>query len=212
MSWMNDYAAPPDDDDDDRYAFRPATLGQRFLGAMIDALFNLVMLYIIRAAMDRVPWDLDDLAGVRAAVKHPGPLFVGTLVPLAFTAWLIHVRGQSLGKMLVGTRIVDEDGRRADLKHGFLLRTFPLIAVGLVPSLLMALGTGLQVVPPLLLLVSLASFVDAGMILGAYHRCLHDRIAGTYVAVAGTERPFRDEAAKRPRKKKAKRQRAPAAH
>jgi uncharacterized RDD family membrane protein YckC len=203
----NPYAPPGSDGespqgDDDRHAFRPATLGRRFLGAMIDGVVNTAALYITRSAMNGAPLSWEEMFGQRAQEQRSVASLFATLVPLGIMAWLIAKRGQSVGKIVMGTRIVDEEGRRAGLYNGFVLRTLPFAAIGFIPSLLMATGMPFQSALPFTFIVSFVSLIDTGLILGAHRRCLHDRIAGTYVAVVGTERPPKDDAPRQPRKKK----------
>jgi uncharacterized RDD family membrane protein YckC len=199
MSFV-DYEAP--DSGDERYAFKSATLGARLLGAMVDGLFGLGALFVVRMMMHSEPSSFDDLAGVQALQDHPLPTVIGTLAQLAVNAWLIEWRGQSVGKLIAGTRIVDEEGRRMGLVRGFAIRTLPFVLIGLVAPVMLATGSTLPDVEPVALVTGLVAIVDVALIFRTYQRCLHDRIAGTYVAVAGTERRAREAAARPARKKK----------
>jgi len=78
---------------------------------------------------------------------------------------LITVRGQTLGKMAVGTRIVlRRDGSLPGFVRGVLLRV-------VVPGVIAALCGPF-------------SLVDALAIFGREHRCLHDEFADTLVVWA----------------------------
>jgi uncharacterized RDD family membrane protein YckC len=110
----------------------------------------------------------------------------GTAV-LALTVlqwWLIAVRGQSLGKILVGTRIVRLDGRRVDFVHGVVLRSWPLE----LPALLLPLlGFTVKTIP--YWVVAAVLTIDDLFIFGAQKRCLHDRVADTKVIRLGAPPP-----------------------
>ncbi|MFT3774901.1 MAG: RDD family protein [Minicystis sp.] len=213
MTEHNPYAPPRNHDEDpvsDRggRTFERATLGARFGGALIDGLFGFVLVYALRAGIamgteGTVP-SFMELYGPKA-LERGGFTGLGlSMVPLVIMGTLIAKRGQSVGKIVMGTRIVRPDGRTADFVHGFALRTLPLTAIALVPSLLVATGTPLLSVQPLTMLTSLVSFIDAVLIFGAERRCLHDRIGGTYVAQVGTERPADEDAPRPMRRKKRK--------
>lgn len=204
----NPYAPGRDDapeSGDDPQAFRPASLGRRFMGAMVDGLFNMVLLYAVRTVINGSPQSYDAMFGPRAQEQNAGTNLVLSLLPLAIMGSLVASRGQSLGKIVMRTRIVDEEGRRAGLYNGFVMRTLPFAAIALVPTALLAMGVvSFQNIQPFTSIIGLVSLVDAAMILGANRRCLHDRIAGTYVAEVGTERPHREDKPRRTRKKKRK--------
>lgn len=120
------------------------------------------------------------VAGIIAAILIPGLqdsnlllpvmglLLAGLLLFFAYQIWLLTTRGQTLGKKLMGLRIV----KTADMSNGgfvtnVLLRAFVSAAVTLVPifGTLFALGDPLFI------------FRDD-------RRCLHDHIAGTCVIKA----------------------------
>jgi uncharacterized RDD family membrane protein YckC len=77
---------------------------------------------------------------------------------------LLTVRGQSVGKLLVGLRIVRLDGAPPGWLHAFLLRSCAPFLIEQIPVL------GL-----------LFWIVDSGFIFRDDHRCLHDLLAGTKV-------------------------------
>jgi uncharacterized RDD family membrane protein YckC len=200
---QNPYAPPAEDDeprnDDEGAAFALASRGARFAGALIDGLAGLVLSFLVRAAMgDAANVFSPDLSKHRFTV----PLAVGIVLPLTIQGALIATRGQSIGKVVMRTRIVDGDGRTAAFFQGFVLRTLPITAVALLPTVALGLGTDAGTVTTLTWVTSLFSLVDALLIFGDRNRCLHDRIAGTFVAVVGTQRPPADEPRKARRKKK----------
>jgi uncharacterized RDD family membrane protein YckC len=108
------------------------------------------------------------------------------LIPTLFTARgaLIATRGKSLGKIVVSTRIVDMAGRQVGFRQGFLVRTLLFVAIGALPGVLRAGGLCPATWAPVSGLTVLITVVNFLMLFGSERRCLHDRVAGTYVAVA----------------------------
>jgi uncharacterized RDD family membrane protein YckC len=93
-------------------------------------------------------------------------LWLAALVFLVILQWtLLSLRGQTLGKMAMGVRIVlQENGNNPGFLHAVVLRIFVPFLIGAVP-----------VLGALFLMVNVLS------IFGEDRRCLHDRIAGTKV-------------------------------
>jgi uncharacterized RDD family membrane protein YckC len=87
-----------------------------------------------------------------------------TLGLLAVNCLLIARRGQSLGKIAAGTRIVNLDGTPTGAVHGILLRTLLPYVVGFLPHVGSWIG-----------------IIDILFIFRGDRRCLHDLIAGTKV-------------------------------
>jgi len=79
------------------------------------------------------------------------------------TAWLVAANGQTIGKRLVGIKVVRTDGSRASFARIFLLRN----VVNSLP-LLLPYGWLYQLIDPLL-------------IYQPSRQCVHDRIADTIV-------------------------------
>lgn len=98
--------------------------GQRLAGAVIDGVFQ--------AALG-IPLML--LLGLGPNLWNPGGaelpeklrfLALGWLVYLLLHGWTLHTRGQTLGKLIVGTRIVDLDGKTPPLVNIILRRVVPI--------------------------------------------------------------------------------------
>lgn len=142
-------------------AARPASVGARLVGAAIDlALMGGIDIAVLYFTLQLVELTFAD-AGV--IPKAPFAAFVGLLnggYMTAFTA----AGGQSIGKMVAGTRVVTNDahppGDRVTLGQSALR------AVGYLVS---ALPAGLGFAPALI---------------GPDHRALHDRLAHTRVVKA----------------------------
>ena len=104
---------------------------------------------------------------------------------LTLQALLVAARGESVGRRLLGLRVVRADGRPAGVVRGLLLRIL-VVAGGARGSLLVA-WFGYGTVRKLL---ALAPLVGGALFLIADHalallpegRALHDRAAGTLVA------------------------------
>ena len=94
---------------------------------------------------------------------------------LIFQARMIAVRGQTLGKKLLGIKIIDSTGGAPGLFYGVVIRSgfrwciyfLPLMFTGYVSTL-----------------VWIVALSDIAMICLEPPRCIHDRVAGTYVVNA----------------------------
>jgi uncharacterized RDD family membrane protein YckC len=112
---------------------------------------------------------LDTMSVLRAMVSGPGAT-ITVLALIAWciiTAWLVATNGQSIGKRLVGIKVVRADGSRASFARIFLLRN----VVNGLPNLLPYVGWLYQLIDPLL-------------IYQESRQCLHDKIADTIVVRA----------------------------
>ncbi len=147
-----------------------ADLGKRFLGAMADGVVNLVLMgpgigLIVAGGDPDAPNHNETLliAGVLA-------LLVGALVVLGLQIYLLATRSQSIGKYLVNTQIMDyETGEPASFVRTFLLRTIVHGIVSAVAGCIPVIG-------------GCYGLIDILFIFGEERRCIHDHIAGTYVA------------------------------
>ena len=91
-------------------------------------------------------------------------LFLGFIAVLGFNLYYLHRDGQTLGKKVVGIRILRSDTSTCELWRVSVQRFLPISLLGAIP-----------------LLGPLISLVDALMIFGEERRCLHDLIADTIV-------------------------------
>jgi uncharacterized RDD family membrane protein YckC len=103
---------------------------------------------------------------IHAMLGGPGTVItvIAFLIWCGITAWLVAANGQSIGKRLVGIKVVRTDGSPASFARIFLLRNF----VNYVPLGIPYLGLIYQLVDPLLI------YQDS-------RRCVHDLIADTTV-------------------------------
>jgi uncharacterized RDD family membrane protein YckC len=164
---QNPYAAPQYQDDDRaplRLTGNLASLGQRFMGRLVDnlgsAAVSLVALFTIGD-------------GVRLfQMKDTADQLTATLVFFAYALpfnalqwWLVVTSGQSIGKKLANTRIVRDDNSPVGFASGVVLREWVMVALGSIP----VVGTLVALVDGILIFV------------GHEKKTLHDRIAGTKV-------------------------------
>jgi uncharacterized RDD family membrane protein YckC len=96
----------------------------------------------------------------------------GFFVAMGLQVILISLLGQSLGKLVVGARVVKLDGSRAGFLHGALLRYVIPVGVFLLLSMIPLIG---------LFFALVFLVVDLCFMFREDRRCLHDLIAGTTV-------------------------------
>ncbi|HEY7375645.1 MAG TPA: RDD family protein [Polyangia bacterium] len=150
-----------------------ASRWQRLGGALFDAMlatialapafFGLSFREFTRARRESAnPFLIYQLAGTW------GLIAAGLAVGLAVLQWtLLTTRGQTVGKMVAGTRVVSVvDGAPVGFLHAVALRSWPTEILGRLP------------------LLQLLTLVDVLCIFGERRRCLHDAIAGTVVVNA----------------------------
>jgi uncharacterized RDD family membrane protein YckC len=108
--------------------------------------------------------------GIQAAsIRFRGSfqVFFGFLAHVILNAYFLHKYGQTIGKRIVGTRIVRTSGDQASLPRIVGLRMGFLFFLNLTPHVGWILW-----------------LADILFIFRRDHRCLHDHVAGTMVVVA----------------------------
>lgn len=161
-----------------------ASLGARLAAVIIDSLFHHLISLTSGATIGLLlHGELLTYEGLldRSPELYAPFVFGVALAVLAVQATLIAHRGQSIGKILLRTRIVRGDGRIPDLYHGLILRTLPVEGLSLLPELGYVLGST-QGWYGILWVTAPVVFLDAVLIFGAGRQCGHDRLAGTFVA------------------------------
>jgi uncharacterized RDD family membrane protein YckC len=141
----------------------PATRMQRFWAAMIDLVIALTATWLATLVTPWNPW-----ARVDPSYWQPGLLnpLVGFVLFLALHGVLLARRGQTIGKFLLGLRIVRPGGEQASFAR-LMLR----YGVGYASTIVLAVG-------------QVYGLIDALLIFRASRRCLHDQIADTLVVKA----------------------------
>ena len=148
-----------------------ASRWQRLGGSLFDGLLALIASIPLFFGMP-----FDQVLRVNSQSANPFAVYMmsgwwgmvagALLVALTIVQWtLLATRGQTIGKIVAGTRVVGIDDARVGFLRAVALRVWPgeIISRAHVPLL------------PLLL------FIDVLVIFGASRRCVHDRIAGTKV-------------------------------
>jgi uncharacterized RDD family membrane protein YckC len=142
--------------------------GRRLVGYLFDFVFTLgagVLLSRLYARFN---------GGARTLPQVWACIVAAMSVQWGLIAW----RGQTVGKVLVRTRIALANGANPGFVRGVALRAWPLLFIQSLPPM-----TGS--VPGLRLIVSLAFLGDALLLLRADRRCAHDHVAGTFVVDVG---------------------------
>jgi len=137
--------------------------GQRLLAAIIDVIASLVAILIVRAL---TPWD--PFASTRdyfsLSLRDPA---IGFVLFLLLNGYLLATQGRTIGKRLIGLRIVRSDGSPASFGRLIGLRYGVFSLLNVLPILGQIVG-----------------IVDALCIFRASRRCLHDKLADTVVIKA----------------------------
>lgn len=140
--------------------------GQRLGGALLDSLIGIV----VAAPVMLVAGVFKQMANGEAMTfgQQVFFFFFGLMVFLAINGYLLAKRGQTVGKMVAGTRIVShETGQILSLGRVFCLRLLPLTIIGQIPFI-----------------GGLFGLADTLFIFRQDRRCIHDHIAGTTVIKA----------------------------
>ncbi len=108
--------------------------------------------------------------------------FVPLALFVAIHAALLASRGQDVGKLLVGLRILKDDGAPTTARDALWRREVPILALPLALSIA---GLALAPTPAVGLACTFAAILvplaDALLIFSSSGRCLHDRLAKTIV-------------------------------
>ena len=145
-----------------------ASLGQRIGGALVDYFLQMAFTFlgIVAAIAIAILFDSQD-PGVAAVIGNLGGGAGYLAVPL-INAYLISTSGQSVGKKVAKTRIVDsQSGQQSGFVQGFLIRNF---VFGIIES-----------IPIIGWIIALADLI---MLFPEPHETLHDKLAKTAVVQA----------------------------
>jgi uncharacterized RDD family membrane protein YckC len=156
-----DHVSETDGGDSGRQVF--ASRSARLGAAILDTIFLLMLL----GPAQYVAGVYDNFPNVRPQSLLDTLMWGvgGLLVHLALNGYLLAKSGQTLGKRVVGIRIVNHrDGEKTPFDKIVLLRLLPVQVAALIP----AVGAFL-------------SLIDVLLIFRKDQRCIHDHIAGTIV-------------------------------
>lgn len=163
MAEYNPYRAPEAHVEDAEDTGELAGRGTRLGAVLLD---GLILGGLGIAAAIAIPAAGPDHSGSGFVVAM-GLISIGVLVLLIVNLILLHRNGQTIGKKLLGIKIIRTDGDRAGLGRIFFLRF-------LVPGLIGAI----PIAGPVF------SLVDPLFIFRESRKCLHDSIADTVVVRA----------------------------
>jgi uncharacterized RDD family membrane protein YckC len=142
---------------------RVASLGRRLAGCVLDLVLPSAAAVLVYTVCTKVTHE-------RSTLEMSASLASVMMVQW----WLIGWRGQSVGKIIMRTRIACADGSTPGVVRGVMVRAWPIFAVSSLPSLL-------GPTPWLRRIVVLAWLLDAVFIFLRDRRCAHDHMAGTFV-------------------------------
>ena len=164
-----------------------ADRGARLLARMIDWAIEITcaipggillggeILKIVTAASQGKDPDFSELDLPRV-ILGASALFGTWLILLAIQVWLLATRGQTIGKRLLGLRVVKIDGSPAGIVNAWLMREALVTVIGMVAGFIPLVG-------PIFLRPAF-HIVDWCLIFRDDQLCLHDTIAGTMVVKA----------------------------
>lgn len=138
-----------------------ASRWRRVSAVLIDLLVQVVAMGLISLITPWNPWDNNSSSMWSFKVLDAS---VGLGLFLALQGYLLATRGQTIGKALLGMRIVRPDGDKVSIARAIGLRY--------------GVGYGLNVLPGASMIFGL---VDTLLIFRPSRRCLHDTIADTIV-------------------------------
>jgi len=142
-----------------------ASRWKRLAGAMLDGIIILVPLVIIL-----MPLGILEAASngneMTIAQQITGSA-IGFIVFLLLNGYLLYKKGQTIGKVIVKTKIVDLNGNVPEFNKLIALRYLVFGVTGLIPFV-----------------GNVVALANALFIFGKERRCLHDYLAGTRVVDA----------------------------
>jgi len=139
-----------------------ASRWKRLGGALIDCLIMITIIVPIGLATGVFQQLFSGMA--MTSGEHAISGVTGWVVFLILNGYLLHHKGQTIGKVVVKTRIVDLNGHVPNFGKLLVLRYLILGLVYQIP-----------------IVGAIASFVNPLFIFGKDRRCLHDYMAGTRV-------------------------------
>lgn len=142
-----------------------AARSKRFWAAMIDMLIAFALLGAVAAATGWKFWAPP--AGQSLVVSFGINMGIGFVVYVLVHGWLLHTQGQTVGKRVLGLRVVRSDGSRAGIGRLLFVRYLLNAMFSIVP-----------------VIGSFYALADCLLIFRASHKCLHDNLADTIVVKA----------------------------
>jgi uncharacterized RDD family membrane protein YckC len=141
--------------------------GERLGAALLDGLIGLVM--VGGPLMIGADFEAMGARNYSQVFSSTGGALagLGSLILIGITIYLVHKNGQTIGKRIVGIKVVRTDFSRATLGRIFWLRN----VVNAIPGAIPYVG-------------NVYGLVDHLFIFGESRQCVHDKIADTVVVKA----------------------------
>lgn len=148
-----------------------ASRDRRLGAALLDGLFVIILLIPVLYYTGEHKELLEVIRSGKPVHQSLGQQIIGLLMGMAayllLNGYLLYKKGQTLGKMILKTKVVDLAGNRPSFNRLVFVRYLIPNLVGNIPMV----GTWLIL-------------LDAIFIFRSEHRCLHDYLAGTRVVNA----------------------------
>ncbi len=181
MQNENPYEAPKSDIgffdqiDAQNLSQKYASRGSRFGAAILDTIFLIIPLFILFFAfglVDFLATGDTDSTFLDLMFDTQSNLFMEMFISLAFAfglfvlvqGYFIYTSSQTLGKKILGMKVVDLEGKPVSGNHYLFLRYLPMTTASYLP-----------------LIGGIIAIINCLMIFRADHNCLHDDIAKTRV-------------------------------
>lgn len=145
-----------------------ASYSLRFGGAFIDGMVGAIILFPLLYAFGFVNWEEMKLGIQPDLLDKARNAVLGFLAFLVIQGYFLSQSGQTIGKKILGMRIVTLDNAKPDFFKLIFFRYMILRAIYLVP----VAGA----------VFSMANCIS--IFIGKDRRCIHDRFAGTKVILA----------------------------
>jgi len=161
MEPINDYAAPKANLDLPQEVKPLASLSNRLLSSLIDGVLSLLVVLPIIYLSGGFDEGFGEQSSVLVTLKYGA---YGALIYFLLHGYLLAKRGQTIGKVALGIRIVSkETGSILPFWRVAFFRVIPTFILGLIP---------------------LVMLIDILFIFRKDRRCIHDFIGGTKVVDA----------------------------
>ena len=152
-------------DQEDRHTdTQLASRGKRLAAAIIDIIIFLPLVIIIASPLGLIDMEVTEEPPPFDFEKSLQLFIIGQVLFLLVQGYLLHSRGQTIGKILLKIQIVATNGDMLGLGKLYFVRYFIFSLLAQIPMI----GA----------VVALANIL---FIFGKEQRCLHDRLAGTKV-------------------------------
>ncbi|MBT1451386.1 RDD family protein [Glaciecola sp. XM2] len=149
-----------DEIENEKVVGEKASRWDRLFASLIDALIHIIATIPLILYFGSAAFVEPTFAFILTAFVY------GLCVTLMLQGYLLYTCAQTIGKHIIGTRIENLDGTKADFKRIIFVRILPMSLCALIPVV------GQFIV----------GFINPLFIFGKQRRCLHDYIAKTKVS------------------------------